>query len=57
MRGLQCGDPIQADDIAIARGNDVVAHLRCDEFTGFRAAIANAAEPAVTLKMIEETTR
>jgi hypothetical protein len=57
MRGLQCADPIQtADGIAIAGGNDVVAPLRCDEFTRFRAEIAPGAETVTTPKMIVETT-
>jgi hypothetical protein len=56
MRGLQCGDPIQADGIALAGGNDVVPPLACEEFTRFRAAIATAAETVTTPKMIVETT-
>jgi hypothetical protein len=57
MRGLQRGDPIQtADGIATAGGDDVTAHLRCDEFTRFHTAIATAAEPATPPKMIVETT-
>jgi hypothetical protein len=51
MRGLQCGDPIQtADGIAIAIGNGVVARLRCEEFTRFRAEIATDAEIVETPK-------
>lgn len=57
MSGLQCGDPIRtADGIAITGGNDVVAPLRCDEFTRFRAEIATYAETVTTPKMIVETT-
>jgi len=57
MRGLQCGDPIQtADGIAIVGGSDVVAHLRCEEFTRFRAKIAADAETVTTPKMIVKTT-
>jgi hypothetical protein len=57
MSGLQCGDPIQtADGIAIAGGNDVVAPLRGEEFTRFRAAIASDVETAETPKMIVKTT-
>ena len=57
MRGLQCGDPIQtAGGIAKAGGNEVVAPLRCQEFTRFRAETATDAETAATPKMIVETT-
>ena len=38
---LQCADTIQiADSIAITIGNDVIAPLRGEEFTLFRAEIA-----------------
>ena len=44
MRLLQCADTIQtADGIAITIGNDVVAPLRCEEFTLSRAEIATDA--------------
>ena len=57
MRGLQCGDPIQAaDGVALAGGNDVVIPLHSDEFTRFRAEIAAAAKTVETPKMIVKTT-
>jgi hypothetical protein len=49
MRWLQCADPIQtADGIAMAIGNDVIAPLRCEEFTQVSAEIAPGAETAGT---------
>jgi hypothetical protein len=53
MGWLQCTDTLRtADSIAIAIGNDVIAPLRHEEFTLFRAEIAPGAQ-----RMIAETTR
>jgi hypothetical protein len=44
MRRLQCADTIQtADGIAMTIGNDLIAPLRCEESTLFRAEIATDA--------------
>ena len=44
MRWLPCADTIQTPDgIAITIGNDVIAPLRREEFTLFRAEIAAGA--------------
>jgi hypothetical protein len=44
MGWLQCTDTLRtADSIAIAIGNDVIAPLRHEEFTLFRAEIAPGA--------------
>jgi hypothetical protein len=44
IRWLQCADTMQAaDGIAITIGNDVIAPLRGEEFTLFRAEIATGA--------------
>ena len=44
LRWLRCADTIQtADGIAITIGNDVLAPLRREEFTLFRAEIATGA--------------
>jgi hypothetical protein len=44
MRWLQCADTIQAaDGLAMTIANDVIAPLRCEEITLFRAEIAAGA--------------
>jgi hypothetical protein len=57
MRRLHCGDAIQTvDGIAITFGNDVVASLRCEEFTLFRAGSPPALKEWEHQQMIVETT-